>query len=132
MHLMLRLRVQVDELEHGFKSWIGMMVHSLCVIDYLHRIQILPFMLPAKARVLIVHHTDYTVRVSKDLYLVFFFERPLSVMVYWVVSANLVRAFYHHLSIGELNFVQNEEIISLRESIDVKHSSPSLGRARLL
>lgn len=71
MHLMLKLLVQADELEHGYRSWIGRMVHSLYAIDYLHHIQILQFMLPTKARVLIVHHTDYTVRVPNDLYLLF-------------------------------------------------------------
>jgi len=60
MHLMLRLQVQADELEHGYRGWTGMMVHSLYGIDYLHHIQILLFMLPTKERMLIVHHTDYT------------------------------------------------------------------------
>lgn len=35
------------------------MVHSLYAIDYLHHIQISQFTLPTKARVLVVHHTDY-------------------------------------------------------------------------
>ena len=49
-----------------------MMVHSLYDIDYLHHIQILQFMLPIKARVLIVHHTDYMVRGLNDLYCLVF------------------------------------------------------------
>ena len=79
MHLMLRSQVQVDELGRGYRNLTGMMVHSLYGIDYLHRIQILLFMLHTKERVLTVHHTDYTVRVQEDVYLLLLFVRG------WVV-----------------------------------------------
>ena len=94
MHLMLRLRVQADELEHGYRGWTGMMVHSLYGIDYLHHIQILLFMLPTKERVLIVHHTDYTVSVQKDLFL-------LSLSVSWFTGLSWLSCFIQVLLIWD-------------------------------